>query len=73
MVSGKPLFTGTSEADQLKRIFKIRGTPNEKTYPDIVKLADWNPENFEVYKAQPLEKFCAKIDKDGLDLLEVFI
>ena len=71
MVSGKPLFTGTSEPDQLKRIFKIRGTPNEKTYPDIVKLTDWNPENYEVYKPQPLEKFCAKIDKDGLDLLEV--
>jgi hypothetical protein len=42
MVSGKPLFTGTSEADQLKRIFKIRGTPNDKIYPDIVKLTDWN-------------------------------
>ncbi len=42
MVSGKPLFTGTSEADQLKRIFKIKGTPNEKIYPDITKLQDWN-------------------------------
>lgn len=42
MVSGKPLFTGTSDQDQLKKIFKIRGTPNEKIYPDIVKLPDWN-------------------------------
>jgi hypothetical protein len=41
MISGKPLFTGTSEADQLKRIFKIRGTPNEKIYPEIGKLPDW--------------------------------
>jgi hypothetical protein len=46
MISGKPLFTGTSEADQLKRIFKIRGTPNEKIYPDIVKLTDWNVNNY---------------------------
>jgi len=42
MISGKPLFTGSSEADQLKKIFKIKGTPNEKTYPDIVKLQEWN-------------------------------
>jgi len=41
MVSGRPLFTGTSEQDQLKKIYKIRGTPNETTYPDIVKLPDW--------------------------------
>ena len=42
MVNGKPLFTGVSESDQLKKIFKIRGTPNEKTYPDIKSLPDWN-------------------------------
>lgn len=28
------------------------------------------PDNFDVYKEQPLEKYCGKMDKDGLDLLE---
>jgi hypothetical protein len=42
MINGKPLFTGVSEADQLKKIFKIRGTPNDKTYPDLKNLPDWN-------------------------------
>jgi len=42
MVNGKPLFTGVSENDQLKKIFRIRGTPNEKTYPDIKTLSEWN-------------------------------
>ncbi len=42
MMNGKPLFTGVSESDQLKKIFKIRGTPNEKIYPDIKGLPDWN-------------------------------
>ena len=46
MVNGKPLFTGSSEADQVKRIFKIRGTPNEKTWPDIAKFPDWNVNKF---------------------------
>ena len=42
MVNGKPLFTGVSESDQIKKIFKIRGTPSEKSYPDIKNLPDWN-------------------------------
>ena len=33
MVSGKQLFMGKSSADQLKKIFHIRGTPNERTFP----------------------------------------
>jgi cyclin-dependent kinase len=70
MVNGKPLFTGSSEADQLKRIFKIRGTPTEKVWPDISKLSEWNPESYETYKEEPLEKYCGKLDKDGLDLIE---
>lgn len=42
MVNGKPLFTGVSENDQLKKIFKIRGTPHEKNYPELKNLPDWN-------------------------------
>jgi cyclin-dependent kinase len=42
MVNGKPLFTGVSETDQLKKIFRIRGTPNEKVYPELKNLSEWN-------------------------------
>lgn len=42
MVNGKPLFTGKSENDQIIKIFKIMGTPNDKVYPDIKSLPDWN-------------------------------
>ena len=42
MVNGKPLFAGVSESDQIKKIFKIRGTPNEKEYPDLKSFQDWN-------------------------------
>lgn len=70
MVSGKPLFTGVNENDQLKKIFKIMGTPNVKTYPDIVNLPEWNPDNFEVYPTQDLKKFVPTLEQDGLDLLK---
>ena len=42
MVNGKPLFPGVSESYQIKKIFKIRGTPNEKDYPDLTTFSDWN-------------------------------
>jgi len=42
MVSGKPLFTGVSDQDQIKKIFKIRGTPDDKTYPDLKNLPEWD-------------------------------
>lgn len=42
MINGKPLFTGVSENDQLKKIFRVRGTPSEKTYPEIKTLSEWN-------------------------------
>ena len=34
----EPLFPGKSPIDELDRIFKTLGTPNEKIWPDIVKL-----------------------------------
>jgi protein kinase len=37
---GRPLFQGTSETDQIYKIFAILGTPNQKTWPDGVKFAN---------------------------------
>ena len=41
MANGRPLFAGTSENDQLCRIFKNLGTPNEEVYPQIGDLPDY--------------------------------
>ena len=41
MSSGRPLFPGSSVKDQLVRIFKILGTPNETSWPDVVKYPDF--------------------------------
>ena len=40
LAQGKCFFCGDSEIDQLFKIFKILGTPNEKTWPDVTKLKD---------------------------------
>jgi len=69
MINGKALFMGLSETDQLKKIFKIRGTPNETHWPEGQKLPEWNAENFEQHPEDNLAKFVAKLDNEGLDLL----
>jgi len=70
MLNQKPLFPGSSEQDQLKKIFKIMGTPDSTKWPGISELPDWKPENFEKYPGEPLSKVCPKLDPEGLDLLD---
>lgn len=41
MANGRPLFAGTSESDQLDRIFRHLGTPSEAVYPAIVELPEF--------------------------------
>lgn len=38
LLSKEPLFNGTSEIDQLDKIFRILGTPNETIWPGFSKL-----------------------------------
>jgi len=39
----KCLFCGDSEIDQLFRIFRILGTPNENIWPQVTSLKDFKP------------------------------
>jgi len=68
MVNGRPLFPGSSENDQLMKIFKTLGTPNKKAWPQVAELPDFK-ENFPQYPAQPLKKVCRRLDTTGLELL----
>lgn len=45
--SGRPLFPGTDVDDQLKKIFKILGTPTEDSWPGVSQLPDYKP--FPIY------------------------
>jgi hypothetical protein len=41
MSTGRPLFCGASDPDQLVKIFKILGTPTKKEWPSIVDLPEY--------------------------------
>lgn len=65
MILKRPLFPGDSEIDQLYRIFRTRGTPDESSWPGVSQLSDYKrsfprwegqgvPEEIELYRAKDL-------------------
>merc|ERR1719214_199127 len=68
MVNGRPLFPGNADQDQLLKIFKILGTPNETMWPTITELPDWKPD-FPQFEQQPWNTIVSSLDDRGIDLL----
>jgi negative regulator of PHO system len=68
MFTGRPLFPGTTNEDQLIRIFRIMGTPTETTWPGVSQLPEYKT-NFQMYIRQDLRDILRQIDPDGIDLL----
>lgn len=69
MVARKPLFPGDSEIDEIFRIFRILGTPNEEIWPDVKYLPDFKP-SFPQWQKKNLKDVVPGLDDDGIDLLE---
>jgi len=69
MVSRIPLFPGDSEIDQIFRIFRTLGTPDESIWSGVTKLPEYQP-NFPQHPAQPLSKLYPQLEPSGLDLME---
>lgn len=56
MLNKKALFPGDSEIDQLYKIFKILGTPNEEVWEGVTKLPDYKS-SFPKWKSSNLKDF----------------
>jgi len=68
MVTKSPFFAGDSEIDQLYRIFRTLGTPDESIWPGVTKLPDYQP-NFPQHPPQPLASLLYQLEPLGIDLL----
>ena len=68
MYNGKPLFPGKTNEDQLLRIFKLFGTPNEDTWPKISELSEYK-RSFPVYPAALIQSKLPTMDAVALDLI----
>ncbi|CCH62625.1 hypothetical protein TBLA_0H03440 [Henningerozyma blattae CBS 6284] len=69
MCNRKPIFSGDSEIDQIFKIFRILGTPNESIWPDIVYLPDFKP-SFPKWHRKDLAQIVPSLDSHGIDLLD---
>ena len=68
MYTGRPLFPGTTNEDQLQKIFRLMGTPSERSWPGISQFPEYKP-NFQIYATQDLRMILPQVDQVGLDLL----
>lgn len=62
---------GKNEEDQLKKIFKIMGSPNLDEWEEAADLPDYNKFKFSISEPQDLTKFVPRLDEGGMDLLMV--
>jgi negative regulator of PHO system len=69
MFSGRPLFPGTTNEDQIIRIFRIMGTPTERTWPGLSQFPEYKT-TWQMYATQPLNSILPQIDPVGIDLLQ---
>uniref|UniRef100_A0A3Q4HZK3 cyclin-dependent kinase n=1 Tax=Neolamprologus brichardi TaxID=32507 RepID=A0A3Q4HZK3_NEOBR len=69
MITGRPLFPGSTVEDELHLIFRILGTPTEETWPGITTSEEFKTYNFPRYHAEPLVNHAPRIDNEGHDLL----
>uniref|UniRef100_A0A8C2SPR2 cyclin-dependent kinase n=1 Tax=Coturnix japonica TaxID=93934 RepID=A0A8C2SPR2_COTJA len=70
MVTRRALFPGDSEIDQLFRIFRTLGTPDEASWPGVTALPDYKP-SFPKWARQDLGKVVPPLDEEGRKLLAV--
>jgi len=66
----RALFPGDSEIDQLFRIFRTLGTPDEDMWPGVSNLPDYK-RIFPRWEAQNVSEIVPMLDADGTDLLMV--
>jgi serine/threonine protein kinase len=64
----RPMFQGDSEIDQLYRIFRQFGTPDETVWKNINQLPDYK-ESFPKWEAQMLPHRIYS-DNDAIDLFQ---
>ncbi len=69
-ITRRALFPGDSEIDQLFRIFRTLGTPDESIWPGVTSMPDYKP-SFPKWARQDLSKVVPPLDEDGRDLLGV--
>eukprot|EP00658_Telonema_sp_P-2_P053471 TRINITY_DN4201_c0_g1_i2.p1 TRINITY_DN4201_c0_g1~~TRINITY_DN4201_c0_g1_i2.p1 ORF type:complete len:311 (+),score=40.89 TRINITY_DN4201_c0_g1_i2:164-1096(+) len=67
-----PIFPGDSEIDEIFRIFKTMGTPDEKVWPGISELPEMN-NMFPKWYKRDLYEIIPQVEENGIRLLEMML
>jgi len=67
--AGRPLFPGGDVDDQLKRIFKLLGTPTEESWPGVSQLPDFKPMPL-YHPSMTFGQVVPNLSSKGRDLLQ---
>lgn len=70
LLTKRALFPGDSEIDQLFRIFRTLGTPDETIWPGVTHFPDFKS-SFPQWRRQDVSKLVPDLEFDGLDVLNV--
>jgi len=69
MANKNPLFHGDSEIDQLFRIFRTMGTPDEEVWPGVTQMPDYKT-SFPSWKHNILPSLMINTSEAGIDLIQ---
>ncbi|XP_028415487.1 cyclin-dependent kinase 2-like [Dendronephthya gigantea] len=69
LITRRALFPGDSEIDQLFRVFRTLGTPDEENWPGVSDFTNYKS-TFPKWKAQDLNKVFPTLSYDAIDLLK---
>ncbi|KAI9829174.1 MAG: Cyclin-dependent kinase catalytic subunit [Thelocarpon impressellum] len=72
MCTRKPLFPGDSEIDEIFKIFRLLGTPDEQIWPGVTSLPDFKT-SFPKWSRDYTEALVPGLEEDGLDLLDALL
>ncbi|PYI11289.1 cell division control protein 2 kinase [Aspergillus sclerotiicarbonarius CBS 121057] len=72
MCTRKPLFPGDSEIDEIFKIFRLLGTPDEAAWPGVTSFPDFKP-TFPKWKRDETRALVPDLEEDGLDLLDALL
>ena len=67
------MFDGDSEQDQIRKIFRIMGTPTDEVWPGVTSLPGFQQIQWQQYERMDLKKVVKYLDQvldeSGIDLL----
>eukprot|EP00040_Diaphanoeca_grandis_P022418 m.120435 g.120435 ORF g.120435 m.120435 type:complete len:396 (-) comp28804_c0_seq1:375-1562(-) len=69
MVTGKPLFPGQANEDQIELIWKTFGTPTEQTWEGVTDLPEYDASLWDKYPPTRIESIIPRLRRSGTTLL----